>query len=452
MRSLAVKLTLAFLFVGLIGAVLVAVIVRQRTQAEFDRFIQSRNGTALAERLADYYQEYGSWEGVERVLRPDQPGGVGPGQGYFAQGLTFVLIGRDGKVIIGGRVENIGRPIPKSDLKDATAIEVNGEIVGWVLPRSSPFPSGIVSPEMAFLRNVNLAALLSALAAAGVALVLGGFLAYTLTRSLRELTVATQKVAEGDLGFQVQVRSKDELGELATSFNQMSADLAHANQLRRQMTADIAHDLRSPLSVILGYTEALNDSKLEGTPEVYDVMYKEAGHLNHLIDDLRTLSLADAGELPLTLQPIHPHELLSDVARAYQQQAERKNITLRVDAVPDTPKIIIDPHRMVQVLENLMSNALRYTPKGGEIVIGASSENSTVRIFVKDNGPGIEAEDLPHIFDRFYRTDESRQHNGETGLGLAIAKSLVDAQGGSISVESATGRGTTFYITFPGIK
>lgn len=452
MRSLAVKLTLAFLFVGLIGAVLVAVIVRQRTQAEFDRFIQSRNGTALAERLADYYQDYGSWEGVERVLRPDQPGGVGPGQGYFAQGLTFVLIGRDGKVIIGGRVENIGRPIPKSDLKDATAIEVNGEIVGWVLPRSSPFPSGIVSPEMAFLRNVNLAALLSALAAAGVALVLGGFLAYTLTRSLRELTVATQKVAGGDLGYQVQVRSKDELGELATSFNQMSADLAHANQLRRQMTADIAHDLRSPLSVILGYTEALNDSKLEGTPEVYDVMYKEAGHLNHLIDDLRTLSLADAGELPLTLQPIHPHELLSDVARAYQQQAERKNITLRVDAVPDTPKIIIDPHRMVQVLENLMSNALRYTPKGGEIVIGASSENSTVRIFVKDNGPGIEAEDLPHIFDRFYRTDESRQHNGETGLGLAIAKSLVDAQGGSISVESATGRGTTFYITFPGIK
>lgn len=452
MRSLAVKLTLAFLFVGLIGAVLVAVIVRQRTQAEFDRFIQSRNGTALAERLADYYQENGGWEGVERVLRPDQPGGVGPGQGYFAQGLTFVLIGRDGKVIIGGRVENIGRPIPKSDLKDATAIEVNGEIVGWVLPRSSPFPSGIVSPEMAFLRNVNLAALLSALAAAGVALVLGGFLAYTLTRSLRELTVATQKVAGGDLGFQVQVRSKDELGELATSFNQMSADLAHANQLRRQMTADIAHDLRSPLSVILGYTEALNDSKLEGTAEVYEVMYQEAGHLSHLIDDLRTLSLADAGELPLTLQPIHPHELLSDVARAYQQQAERKNITLRVDAVPDTPKIIIDPHRMVQVLENLMSNALRYTPKGGEIVIGASSENSTVRIFVKDNGPGIEAEDLPHIFDRFYRTDESRQHNGETGLGLAIAKSLVDAQGGSISVESATGRGTTFYITFPGIK
>ena len=452
MRSLAVKLTLAFLFVGLIGAVLVAVIVRQRTQAEFDRFIQSRNGTALAERLADYYQENGDWEGVERVLRPDQPGGVGPGQGYFAQGLTFVLIGRDGKVIIGGRVENIGRPIPKSDLKDATAIEVNGEIVGWVLPRSSPFPSGIVSPEMAFLRNVNQAALLSALAAAGVALALGGLLAYTLTRSLRELTVATQKVAGGDLGFQVQVRSKDELGELATSFNQMSADLAHANQLRRQMTADIAHDLRSPLSVILGYTEALNDSKLEGTPEVYDVMYKEAGHLNHLIDDLRTLSLADAGELPLTLQPIHPHELLSDVARAHQQQAERKNVTLRVDAVPDIPKIIIDPHRMVQVLGNLMSNALRYTPKGGEIVIGASSENSTVRIFVKDNGPGIEAEDLPHIFDRFYRTDESRQHNGETGLGLAIAKSLVDAQGGSISVESATGRGTTFYITFPGIK
>jgi len=452
MRSLAVKLTLAFLFVGLIGAVLVAVIVRQRTQAEFDRFIQSRNGTALAERLADYYQENGGWEGVERVLRPDQPGGVGPGQGYFAQGLTFVLIGPDGNVIIGGRVENIGKPIPKSDLKDATAIEVNGEIVGWVLPRSSPFPSGIISPEMAFLMNVNQAALLSALAAVGVALVLGGLLAYTLTRSLRELTVATQKVAGGDLGYQVQVRSKDELGELATSFNQMSADLAHANQLRRQMTADIAHDLRSPLSVILGYTEALNDSKLEGTPEIYDVMYKEAGHLSHLIDDLRTLSLADAGELPFNMGAVAPGELLEEIGRAYKQKADLKSITLKVTVPEYTPGIIVDPNRMVQVMGNLMSNALRYTPDKGEIVLGATTKDDTVELYVQDNGSGIVAEDLPHIFDRFYRTDESRQHNGETGLGLAIAKSLVEAQGGSISVESATGRGTTFYITFPGKK
>jgi signal transduction histidine kinase len=448
MRSLAVKLTLAFLFVGLIGAVFVALIVRQRTQAEFDRFIRDRNGTALAERLADYYQESGSWEGVGRVMRPDDPGAMGPGMGIFSQGLTFILIGPDGNVLIGGHADNFGKPISTGDLKNATPITVDGDIIGWVLPRTLPNPREIVTPESIFLANVNRAVFLSALAAVAVALVVGGFLAYTLTRSLRELTIGTQKVAAGDLGYQVDVRSRDELGVLANSFNQMSSDLAHANRLRRQMTADIAHDLRSPLSVILGYAEALNDGKLEGTAEVYDVMYQEAGHLSHLIDDLRTLSLADAGELPFNKVGVVPGELLEEIGRAYQQQADLKSITLKVIVPEDTPRIIVDPNRMVQVLGNLMSNALRYTPESGEIILGATTKGDAVVLYVQDNGVGIAAEDLPHLFDRFFRSDQSREQNGETGLGLAIAKSLVEAQGGRISVSSTPGENTTFYLNF----
>jgi len=449
MRSLAVKLTLAFLFVGLIGAVFVALIVRQRTQAEFDRFIRDRNGTALAERLADYYQENGSWEDVGRVFRPDQTGGMAPSMGFMSQGLTFILIGPDGNVLIGGRAENIGKPISRNDLEKAMPIEVDGDIVGWVLPRAQPIPRGIVSPESTFLANLNRGVVLSALAAVGAALVVGGFLAYNLTRSLRELTVGTQKVAAGDLGYQVEVRSKDELGELANSFNQMSDDLAQANHLRRQMTADIAHDLRSPLSVILGYTEALNDGKLEGTAEVYDVMYQEAGHLSHLIDDLRTLSLADAGELPFNMEVVAPGELLEEIERAYKQQADLKSITMKVSVPADTGRIIVDPNRMGQVLGNLMSNALRYTSESGEIVLGFTTKGDRVELYVRDNGVGIAAEELPHIFDRFFRSDQSRHQNGETGLGLAIAKSLVEAQGGRISVSSTPGKKTTFCLNFP---
>jgi signal transduction histidine kinase len=246
----------------------------------------------------------------------------------------------------------------------------------------------------------------------------------------------------------VEVRSQDELGELAASFNQMSADLKRSNQARKQMTADIAHDLRSPLSVILGYAEALADGKLLANPEIFDVMYREAGQLNHLIDDLRTLSLADAGELSLNLQQIAPQELLEDTRRAYQFQAQDKNISLRVEAQASTPRILVDPNRMTQVLGNLVGNALRFTPPGGEIVLGAEPISGAVQISVRDSGTGIDAADLPIIFDRFYRSDQSRSHNGETGLGLAIARSLVEAQGGQITATSKPGE-TIFLIKFP---
>jgi signal transduction histidine kinase len=262
------------------------------------------------------------------------------------------------------------------------------------------------------------------------------------------MTEATVEIAHGKLGRQVKVRSKDELGELASSFNQMSLDLERATLARRQMTADIAHDLRSPLSVISGYAEALSDGKLLGTPEVYTILNQETKHLNTLVEDLRLLSLADAGELSLLLQLISPQVILDRVAARYAVSARQKDITLRVESDAGLPEIKVDVERMQQVFDNLVVNAFRYTPAGGDVVLSAQADDQGVRLQVRDNGSGIAAEDLPHIFDRFYRGDKSRVENGESGLGLAIAKSIVEAHGGTITVESTLGLGTTFTIHF----
>ena len=453
MRSLALKLTLAFLLVGLTGAVLVAVFVRYRTQREFDRLVLDQNQQALVTNLTRYYQATGSWRGLEAALRSQQDDGSpfrGPNPRMEMLRSLFVITDADGVVIFGGRPGLAGRRLSNRELNSGVPLEVGGETIGWLVftPAIDRWQPG--TPEGNFLRAVNQATLLSAVAATGIALLLGSFLAYTLTRTLRELTAATKEVAKGRLGYQVQVHSQDELGELAASFNEMSSELERSNQLRRKMTADIAHDLRTPLSVIMGYTEALNDGKLQPNPEMFDTLHAETQHLSRLVDDLKTLSLADAGELPLVSQRIAPAVLLKRTASAHRVQAEQQDITIQVENAPGLPEIDVDVERMVQVLGNLMSNALRYTPPGGQITLASGQTGEQVWLSVADNGEGVPAEDLPYIFERSYRGDKARQHpEGESGLGLSIAKSLVEAQGGTISAASKTGTGTTFTIYIP---
>jgi signal transduction histidine kinase len=452
MRSLTLKLTLAFLLVGLTGAVLVAVIVRQRTRLAFDQFILDREQQALVTNLVEYYLATGSWQGVADVIAPK---GDSPPQPFDQRGgefrrpwLRFTLLDADRVIVFDAHPEQIGNKASASDMKRAAALTLDGATIGYLV---APSARDLIrtSPEAEFLQNVNSAALISALVAALLALTLGGLLAFSMTRSLRELTVATLEIARGKLGLQVKVRSKDELGELATSFNQMSRDLASATQARRQMTADIAHDLRSPLSVIAGYAEALNDGKLPGTPETYTILYRETRHLSRLVDDLRTLSLADAGELTLNRLPTQPAYLLEQAAARHAVAAEQRSITLRIEAGPELGSISVDPERMAQVFDNLVLNAFRYTPQGGQVTLSARSAAGVVQFQLRDNGSGIAPEDLPHIFNRFYRGDKSRQQNGESGLGLAIARSIVEAHGGSIGVESQVGKGSVFIISLP---
>jgi two-component system sensor histidine kinase BaeS len=453
MHSLASKLTLAFLLVGLTGAVLVAVFIRQRTRREFDQFILDQNQQALVSNLTEYYQANGSWNGLNNVFRPgrEEPfPNPEAGTRWETRRSLFTVADANGTIVLAGGLEHLGQTISQSDLKKGVPLEVDDKTVGWLLftPALDRFRPG--TPEGNFLNSVNQATIFSALGAAGIALILGGILAYTLTRSLREMTAATQLLAKGELGHQVKVRSKDELGVLADSFNQMSAALARSNDLRRRMTADIAHDLRTPLSVILGYTEGLSDGKLQASAETFSVMHIEALHLSRLIDDLKILALADAGELPLARQRIAPDVLLRRASDAHRVEADRQRIGIRITVPSGLPDVEVDVERMAQILGNLMGNALRYTPPRGEITLSAERTGGGVRLRVSDNGAGIPAEDLPYIFGRSFRGDKARrQEEGETGLGLAIAKSLVEAQGGKISVESAVGEGTTFTIELP---
>ena len=460
MRSLNLKLILAFLAVGVVGIAVVAVLAGQRTAQEFSDYLIAGGRESLVVQLSEFYHTQGDWNGVEEVLSPapawgsavargrgreDAPGAA---PGGFWPGGHLSLTDPAGRVIVAGAVYAVGAVVPDAQLSQGTPIEVDDEVVGVLITRRAAF--ALKPIERGFLDRVNMALLAATAGATVVALLLGVLLARSLTRPLRELTDATRAVAEGNLELQVPVRSRDELGALAESFNRMSAQLGRSRDLRQQMTADIAHDLRTPLSIILGHTEALSEGVLPPTSEALGIVHDEAKRLDRLVEDLRTLSLSEAGELALARRPVSPQLLLQRVAAAHAPQAELRQTSLHTEVDPDVPDVDVDPDRMAQVLDNLVDNALQYTPANGHVSLIAARGPDGVQITVQDTGPGIPAKDLPHVFDRFYRGDKSRhRQKGGSGLGLAIARSLVEAHGGRIWAESTPGEGATFVIQLP---
>ncbi len=445
MRSLVWKLLLAFLGVGIVASLLMAILIGWQTRLEFERFIINRYRVVVVPMLATYYETNGGWQGADELLLSIERGRALDGPGPLARHFAVLTL-QNG---LGSPLFTLprGQRAPRLTSIGKLPIVVNGETVGYLGIRFARVPEG--SPEAEFLGRTVRAIFLGLLLATIMALVLGLFLARTLTQPIRALTAATRAMAQGAFGTQVEIRTQDELGELGASFNYLSTDLAHSLHLRRQMTADIAHDLRTPLSVILGYTEALNDGKFVGDASIYAILHDEAQHLSRLIDDLRMLSLADAGELPLQRHKMPARELLERTAAAHRVKAEQKGVDLTVSAAADLPRVEVDPERMQQVLGNLVSNALRHTPAGGQIVLHGEMVNGQVMLRVHDSGSGIKPDDLPLIFERFYRGDRSRSGTGESGLGLPIAKSLVEMHKGTITVASQVGQGTTFTIFLP---
>ena len=285
------------------------------------------------------------------------------------------------------------------------------------------------------------------------ALLLGGWAFRRVGRPTIDVLAAIDAVAAGDFSVRVREDIPGEFGRLARRFNFMVTELERAEQQRRNLTADVAHELRNPLHIIQGNLEGMLDGVYAVSPEQIEATLEETRLLARLVEDLQTLSLAEAGQLPLHLVVISAADIIADVGTSFAAAAEETGIELRIDIPDDRHDLELnaDPDRLDQALSNLVSNALRYTPSGGSITLRAEAIRDGVRLSVQDTGAGIPAEDLPYVFDRFWRGDRARarQAGGGSGLGLAITRQLVQAHGGQISVESQVGEGTRFVIELP---
>jgi signal transduction histidine kinase len=315
------------------------------------------------------------------------------------------------------------------------------------------------SPEEGFIRSVNRSLWIAGGIGVAVALILSLLLARQVVNPLSRLTKAARRIAQGDISQRVPVSSRDEIGELAQAFNTMAEALERNERLRRQMLADITHELRTPLSVIQGELEGMMDGVVPLDRGQVAAVHKEVALLGRLISDLRDLSLVEAGQLRLERTWVDVADLLRRRVEGFQPQAQAKGLSLTLSVADGLPQLYLDADRVSQVLANLLTNALRYTPEGGTVEVKASlveggplrsGRGPALAISVSDTGPGIPPEDLPHIFERFYRADPSRTRaTGGSGLGLAIARGIVEAHGGHIWVESQPGRGATFTFTLP---
>jgi len=248
----------------------------------------------------------------------------------------------------------------------------------------------------------------------------------------------------------VQPGGTAEVIEVGHAFNEMAVSLEKAEELRRNLVADVAHELRTPLSVLQGNLSGLLDGVFPLEMTEVARLYDETRLLSRLVDDLRELAQAEAGQLHLDLRPIDAADVVRSTVEAFSAVAAEQQVTLTGDAPSDLSPARTDPGRLAQVLRNLLANALRHTPPGGSIRVTASSRPGWVEVSVSDTGEGIAEEDLPHVFDRFWRSDKSRaRETGGSGLGLAIARRLIEAQGGQIGVESELGKGSRFWLRLP---
>jgi len=484
--SLRVKLLLAFAAVILVGVATVYLLTNQATASRF-RTYNISNDTWQAQQLApffaDYFQRNGSWQGIEQLgnCQPMRPGsqmpmqmpmqmmacpnkqrvqGMGPmmGQqmmgpqmwGMMMQHHGIILTDAEGKVLLDFDGRFLGQKLSTSVLEAGVPIKVGSQRVGMLVPGS--LVNRFSSTEQSFLSSVNRAILLAGLAAALVAFIMGSLFIHQLAKPLQRLTAAARQIASGNLSEPIQIHAQDELGQLAAAFNHMAASLQRSEQLRRNMIADIAHELRNPLAIIQGNLEAMMDKVVPATAENLTSVHEETLLLNRLVNDLRELALAEAGELKLVKRVTNLADLIRSIMSSVQAQLEEQGINLVTEIPEELPQVEIDPDRIGQVLLNLLDNARRHTPKGGKITVTAVEVDSQIQVSVSDSGPGIAPKDLPYIFDRFWRGEGALRKDGGTGLGLAIAKQLVETHGGRIWAESQLNQGTTFTFTLPKAK
>jgi signal transduction histidine kinase len=451
------KLLLSFLAVAFVGVLVVALAANQATAREVRGLMMQGDASTdygLAQQLAGYYRGHGSWDNVHTLLSDGHM--IGGMMGSMMGQSVVIVADASGQIVADTGSGRLGAAATSAELTEGIPITVDNHRVGTLIAESgSGAAVGRYGPGDNLLTRVNIAIGLGALAAGGAALVVGGLFAYGIVRPVRQLTEATAAVARGALDHRVPVNSRDEIGQLGAAFNSMAADLQNAERLRRDMTADVAHELRNPIAVLRGNIEAVIDGVLPPTPDNLQPLLEQTQLLSRLVDDLRMLALADADELSLDRQPTDVGALAQTMLAQFSAAAEARRITLTPDVAPALPGVWADPQRLSQVIGNLLSNAIRHTPEGGTIRLGvaakAAGKNAgEVALTVADSGPGITPEALPHVFERFYRADRSRSRaDGGTGLGLAIARKLVELHGGRIGVSSEPGQGASFTVWLP---
>lgn len=461
------KFIYALALIVLVSVGSVVWIARQSTASEVRAFMfpgGMASREEMLQTLVEFYQTHQSWSEVDTLFTRGSGGrGFGWQNRGGMQGTNSMMHGMkmnqriqvadaQGIVFYDSANQSGGSKWTAEAFTLADEIRVANQIVGYLLIEGGMMFSR--ADESRLVQRLNRAAIVAAAIGGGVGLLVAILLSITLGRPIRELTQAARQIRAGNLSQRVNVRGDDEIGLLARTFNQMAEALEKAEQTRRTMTADIAHELRNPLAVQRAHLEALIDGVYPLSVDSLQTILEQNHLLTRLVEDLRTLALAESGQLSLKKTIVGVEELITRISNTFQAQASERQIRL---SIPDWPKDGValldvngDPMRLEQILGNLLSNALRYTPAGGEIKIGIEDAGEQVIIMVEDSGPGISEADLPYIFERFYRADRSRSRlEGGSGLGLAIARNLALAHGGWLEAANSPQGGAVFTLTLP---
>ena len=443
-HRLLFRLLLAFAIVIVVTIGSISFFLYKTTRSEIGRFEEhtaNMQAGRIEFELSRYYQLQGGWEGIQPFV--EQWGNL--------YGWRIILTDPQGVTIADSEEELGGEPYEPDVPGKPIFLPRGGGPIG-ILHINRGAPELDIASLSILYRTTGRFSLLGGLVAVVAALLLTFFLSRRILAPVKALTSAAKRVGRGDFSSRVKIKDKSELGELAQTFNTMASDLERAEELRQNMVADVAHELRTPLSNLQSYLEALRDGVVKPDTKTIRSLGEEAALLSRLVDDLQELSLAEAGKLKLNYRAEDLTELINRTMAALEDQASAKGISLAID-LPDLPPVKIDSHRISQVLRNLLENAIAHTAKDGLITIAAKQRGGWVEVSVTDNGEGIPTKDLPNIFERLYRVDKSRARaTGGSGLGLTIAKRLVEAHGGQIKARSKLGKGSRFSFTIPVFK
>jgi signal transduction histidine kinase len=402
----------------------------------------------------DYFQANGSWNGVAAVLDAARPGNMmgGIGGGMHGEPYKYSLTDANLNVIWSSAGEVVGSVLGETSKTNALTLESStGYVIGYIVVSGRQvFQPAEVSP---LINSLKTAVLRSGFIAGIIAILLAILFANQLIGPVKLLTKAADSLSQGNLSTRVMIKGKDEVAHLGKSFNSMAENLESAEARKKAMTADIAHELRSPLAVQKAQLEAMQDGVVPMNLESLQTVVEQTNFLTRLVDDLRTLALVDAGELPLQIEEVDYIRLVGQVIERFMPQAIKQQVNLEISNFCEGKQLLLnaDPDRLTQILGNLITNALHHTPVSGIITLEVSKLKDKVVTSVRDTGSGIPEGDLPHLFERFYRGDKSRNREnlGSTGLGLSIARHLARVHGGDLTAENAKEGGALFTLTLP---